>query len=314
MATAGFNVSDEMKNKIDEAAGRFVDENGGSKADFLAAMLSAWETAAAKTALAGRANEIEHVEKLLEGIRTAYMASLSMALAARDEARTSMATEMERANATVAELREEINNLKAQLKNANATAATTAAELEQLRATISDVEARAENAEAARAAAEAERAELSAIFQRQIREAEDKSEALAAEVEAARAVKSERDKLAGELATARAEAQATAKKINELEAVINKLETDAQATAKKHQTEIDELNGRFAERMEIAIARAANEKSQAVLDARTEAARELDETRRELAEFIAGMKPKTTNRKGNKKNERNATMESTTAE
>lgn len=314
MATAGFNVSDEMKSRIDEAAGRFVDENGGSKADFLGAMLAAWESSVAKNALAGRADEIEHVEHLLDGMRTAYMSSLAMAQAAKTDAMEATAREMEKSRAEAGRLHEDIATLKKQL----ADAAATAAELDELRATISDVEARADRANAAREAAEAERSELSAIFQRQIREAEGRAEALAAEVEAARAVKSERDKLAGELATARADAEANAKKITELEGIIKKMECDAQATAKKHQTEIDQLNGRFAERMEIAAARAENEKSQAVLLARTEAARELDvarreldETRREMAEFISRMKPKTTNRKGNKKND--ATVEPTTA-
>ena len=257
----------------------------------------------AKNALAGRADEIEHVEHLLDGMRTAYMSSLAMAQAAKTDAMEATAREMEKSRAEAGRLHEDIATLKKQL----ADAAATAAELDELRATISDVEARADRANAAREAAEAERSELSAIFQRQIREAEGRAEALAAEVAEARAVKSQAEALAGELATARADAEANAKRINELEA-------DAQATAKKHQTEIDQLNGRFAERMEIAAARAENEKSQAVLIARTEAARELDAVRRELAEFIAGMKPKTTNRKGNKKNERNATMESTTAE
>lgn len=120
MATAGFNVSDELKQRVDKAAEQFVSDNGGSKGDFLTAMLSAWETSAARMALPGRADDINDFENHLSALKTSYLQSLSIAKSARDEADIAVTAEIQKAQAKQAEMVTTINDLKAKLKETEA--------------------------------------------------------------------------------------------------------------------------------------------------------------------------------------------------
>jgi len=126
MATVGFSASEQDKKHIDELAESFIKEHGGNKSSFLAAMVSAYEISLATTELPGRADEIEHVDNLLTDFRSAYIASLSMAKAAKTEAAAAVAAEVERVNsvqsklqANIDRLTDENKELSAQLKVAN---------------------------------------------------------------------------------------------------------------------------------------------------------------------------------------------------
>lgn len=138
MATAGFSVTEEQKQRIDQMADQWIKENGGNKNDFLLAMLAALENAQAKKALAGRADDLENVERLLEGLRVAYMSSLSMAAIAKDEVKTAAEKERERSKSIQETLQAKIDELKPQAERVNSL-------LEEL----ADVAKRAETAEKA---------------------------------------------------------------------------------------------------------------------------------------------------------------------
>ena len=126
MATVGFNVSDEVKQKIDKAADDFVAESGGKKSDFVTAMLDLWSETQAKSALPGRKEEIERFEALMAAIRQSYLYSLSVADGAiRDKA--DVASEIDAIRTAVKQrdldavaLREEIISLKDALAKATA--------------------------------------------------------------------------------------------------------------------------------------------------------------------------------------------------
>lgn len=116
MATVGFSASEQDKKHIDELADSFVKEHGGNKADFLAAMVSAYESSKARQELPGRVDEINHVENLLGGLRTAYMSSLAMAKAAKIEASEAVEAEINKFGAIQSTLQGNIDRLTAENK------------------------------------------------------------------------------------------------------------------------------------------------------------------------------------------------------
>ena len=111
MATVGFAASEQEKKHIDELADSFVKEHGGNKADFLIAMVSAYETSKARQELSGRADEIEYVEKLLASLHTAYISSLEMAKLAKSEATEAVAAEVEKIKSMQSTLQATINRM-----------------------------------------------------------------------------------------------------------------------------------------------------------------------------------------------------------
>lgn len=122
MATFGINVSDEQKSKAEAAAEAWAKAHGGTRADFLTAMLETMATAAAKEALPGRRDEIESFETRLSGLRDTYMASLAMAQAAKEEAATARqaaqekaAAEVEKAKSIQCTLQNRIDELEAEV-------------------------------------------------------------------------------------------------------------------------------------------------------------------------------------------------------
>ena len=133
MATVGFNVSEDVKQDVDKAVSEFISTNGGKKSDFVPAVLDAWRTLQAKSALPGRQEEIDRFESLVAALRQSYLYSLSVADSAiRDKADATSEIDAIRNKAkqrdldTVA-LREEIVNLK----NALAAAQQAQAKAEQ---------------------------------------------------------------------------------------------------------------------------------------------------------------------------------------
>lgn len=147
MATIGFSATDEQKAKVDQLAEQWIKDNGGNKSDFLSAAIAALENANAKEALAGRADEIEHVEKLLEGVRVAYMSSLSIAMTARDEAATAAAKEIEKAKRVQDTLQAKIDELKARTSEAEQKAEAAEEEAEHLQTAFDAANKRADAAE-----------------------------------------------------------------------------------------------------------------------------------------------------------------------
>ena len=165
MATAGFNVSDELKQRVDKAAEQFVSDNGGSKGDFLTAMLSAWETSAARMALPGRADDIDTFEGHMSAMKASYMQSLYIAKTAREEAEISVKAEVQKAQAKQAEMVATINDLKSKLKETEATIkeiearaakeiADNAKAFNAQRDELKEIEARAKEADKAKAQVE----------------------------------------------------------------------------------------------------------------------------------------------------------------
>lgn len=161
MATTGFNVSDELKKRVDTAADKFVSENGGSKSDFLTAMLSAWEVSAARTALPGRADDINDFESHLSAIKASFIQSLSIAKSAREEADIAVKAEIQKAQQKQSEMLDVINELKskikeyeAEIKEVKAKASEEVANaVRSFNAEISKVRARAEEADNSKAEA-----------------------------------------------------------------------------------------------------------------------------------------------------------------
>lgn len=161
MATTGFNVSDELKKRVDTAADKFVSENGGSKSDFLTAMLSAWEVSAARTALPGRADDINDFESHMSALKASYLQSLSIAKSARDEADVAVKSEIQKAQQKQTEMLDIINELKgkikdyeAEIKDVKAKASEEVADaVRSFNAEISKVKAKAEEAEESKAKA-----------------------------------------------------------------------------------------------------------------------------------------------------------------
>lgn len=244
MATAGFSVTDEQKAKVDQAAEQWIKDNGGSKSDFLLAMVKALESANAKAALAGRADEIEHVEKLLDGIRVAYLSSLSIAKAAKEEAATAAASEIERAKAVQNTLQETINNMKADVKaaiEAKEGAESRAAELET---SLSENMEKTKELQTELDDTKADKKRLMADVERLEAEIVEMAELKA---KAAKVDKSEAE--AARMAEAN---EALSKKIKELEAAAAK-------TEKAHEKELNELQGRQKERLEMAEAKKQTE-------------------------------------------------------
>lgn len=213
MATTGFNVSDELKKRVDTAADKFVTENGGSKGDFLTAMLSAWEVSAARTALPGRADDINDFESHLSALKTSYLQSLSIAKSAREEADIAVKAEVQKAQAKQAEMVTTINDLKAKLKETEAN--------------IKEIEARA------------------------AKEIADN----------AKAFNTQREELK--------EIEARAKEADTAKAQVEKLTTELAAA----KNEIEQLKGRYQEKMELAKEKAETERKQAVIEAKDEIAK-----------------------------------------
>ncbi len=147
MATIGFSATDEQKAKVDQLAEQWIKDNGGNKADFLSAAIAALENANAKEALAGRADEIDHVEKLLDGIRVAYMSSLSIAMTAKDEAATAAAKEIEKAKSLQDTLQSKIDELTERTKEAEQKAELATDETDRLQKAFEAATKRAEAAE-----------------------------------------------------------------------------------------------------------------------------------------------------------------------
>lgn len=168
MATAGFNVSDELKQRVDKAAEQFVNDNGGSKADFLTAMLSAWETGAARLALPGRADDIDDFESHMASLKASYIQSLSIAKSAREDADVAVKAEIQKAQGKQAELVATINDLRSRLKDAEAekkeieskAAVEVANSAKTFNAELDKVRAKAEEADAAKAEAINAKADL----------------------------------------------------------------------------------------------------------------------------------------------------------
>ena len=230
MATAGFNVSDELKQRVDKAAEQFVSDNGGSKGDFLTAMLSAWETSAARLALPGRADDINDFENHLSALKTSYLQSLSIAKSAREEADIAVKAEIQKAQAKQAEMVATINDLRSKLKEAETD--------------IKEIEAKA------------------------AKEIADN----------AKAFNAQRDELK--------EIEAKAKEADKAKAQVEKL-TKELADSKN---ELEQLKGRYQEKMELAKAKADNELRQAVLDADEKANKKIEALRKAKDEEIDKLK------------------------
>lgn len=207
MATAGFNVSDELKQRIDKAAEQFVSDNGGSKGDFLTAMLAAWETSAARLALPGRADDIDTFEGHMAAMKASYMQSLYIAKTAREQADVAVKAEIQKAQSKQAEMVATINDLKEKLKDAEA------------------------NIKATEARAAKEIADNAKAFNTQREEFK--------------------------------EIEAKAKEVDTAKAQVEKLTTELAAT----KSEMEQLKGRYKEKMELAMAKAETERKQAVIDA-----------------------------------------------
>ena len=290
MASKAFTVTDELKEKINAAAKGFVAETGGSEAAFLEAMLGAWQTGQAKLALAGRADEIDHVEKLLSGIRTAYMNSLAMAAAAREDAAEAMDAEIRKAKAVQGTLQSTIDLLNAKLDKAK----EKEKEFQELHEALENAKASRESAEAAaaqereaREQADRERADLSKLFQEQIAEARQKAEAMASEIEAAKASEAEKKELEAKVAALEATGNESKKQVEELQSTISRMKKAAEEEAAAHRAEIEQLKGRYDEKAEVAAERAANKLEAALLAERKAAEERVEKVKRELDEARA---------------------------
>lgn len=182
MATTGFNVSDELKKRVDTAADKFVSENGGSKSDFLTAMLSAWEVSAAKTALPGRVDDINDFESHLSAIKASFIQSLSIAKSAREEADIAVKSEIQTAQQKQAEMLDIINELKSKIKDYETeikevqakASADVADAVKSFNAELSKVKAKAEEAEESKAKA----SKFEADIERMTRELTDARNAI----------------------------------------------------------------------------------------------------------------------------------------
>lgn len=287
MASKAFTVTDELKEKINAAAKGFVAETGGSEAAFLEAMLGAWQTGQAKAALAGRSDEIEHVERLLSGIKTAYLNSLAMAAAAREDAAEAMDAEIRKAKAVQGTLQSTIDLLKAKLDEAKEKEQEIQGlheALENAKATRESAEAAAAQEREAREQADRERADLSRLFQEQITEAKAKAEEMSEEVEAAKAVEKERRELLLKVTALEAAGKESKKQVEELQNTISKMKKEAEAVETAHQAELEQLKGRYAEKAEVAAERAANKLEAALLAERKAAEERVEMVKRELDE------------------------------
>lgn len=124
MATIGFPVTDEVKQQIDTMSEQFATAHPGSrKADFLNALVNAYEMMQARTALPGRTDDIDNIERLLSDIRNSYLHSLALAKTAREEADKQVITEIEQGRKIQTTLQTRIDELKTKLTEAETKAA-----------------------------------------------------------------------------------------------------------------------------------------------------------------------------------------------
>lgn len=157
MATVGFSVTDEEKAKYEEIAEEFEKTYGGSKKDFFAACIEAFQSKTAKEALSGRADEINNVERMLNNLREAYMYSLSMAKMAQEQAETDIKQFKEqeiikeqKLKESIANLTNEKNELIAQNKELTEKETALNTEIEQLRADLESANIKVSEAETER--------------------------------------------------------------------------------------------------------------------------------------------------------------------
>ena len=260
MATAGFNVSDDIKSKADALAAQFAENGGGNKSDFFRALLDTYQMQVAAGAMPGRSDEIAHVDDLLGQIKTVYLSSLSLAQNAADVARKEQAAAIERNEKTITDLQEKSAKLKEAADEAGEERDAVRQELDER---LKELESLKKDAATAAETIEQTK-RFNQTLQEQLDELREKAEAARTELEAAADLEGEVAKLKDDLAAAVARAE---KAENEASNLSQKL-TDA---TEKVKTDATELKGRYDEKFDNLRAKLKNEKEAAVLAERSAA-------------------------------------------
>ena len=260
MATAGFNVSDDIKSKADALAAQFAENGGGNKSDFFRALLDTYQMQVAAGAMPGRSDEIAHVDDLLGQIKTVYLSSLSLAQNAADVAKKEQAAAIERNEKTITDLQEKTLKLKEAADVAGEERDAVRQELDERMKELESLKK-----DAATAAETIEQTKrFNQTLQEQLDELREKAEAARAELEAAAALKEEVAKLKANLASAVTRAE---KAEGEVDVLTKKL---ADAT-EKAKTDATELKGRYDVKFDNLREKLTNEKEAAVLAERSSA-------------------------------------------
>ena len=268
MATAGFNVSDDIKNKADELADQFAKNGGGNKSDFFRALLETYQMQMAAGTMPGRSDEIAHVDELLGQFKTVYLSSLTLAQNAADVARKEQSETIERNEKIISDLQEKTAKLKETADAAHAERDAARTELKERTAALDAVKKELEATQAVfekNAAAAEETIEQTKRFnetlQAQMDEMRKKAEESATELEAAATLEAESEKLKADLHSAieraekaEAEAAGLSKKLAE--------------QTEKAKTDATELKGRYDEKFDNLREKLENEKQSAILDER----------------------------------------------
>ena len=268
MATAGFNVPDDVKSKADALAEQFAENGGGNKSEFFRALLDTYQMQMAAGAMPGRSDEIAHVDDLLGQIKTVYLSSLSLAQNAADVARKEQAAAIERNEKVISDLQEKSAKLKEDVDAARSERDAIRTELDERLAELDSIQQDLEATKAAAtkdAATAAETIEQTKRFnetlQAQLDEMRKKSEETVAELAAAAALEDEVTKLKSDLSAAVARAE---KAEGEVDAIKKQLSD----TTEKAKMDATELNGRYKEKFDNLREKLENEKQSAILDER----------------------------------------------
>ena len=268
MATAGFNVTDDIKSKADELADQFAKNGGGNKSDFFRALLETYQMQMAAGAMPGRSDEIAHVNELLGQFKTVYLASLTLAQNAADVARKEQAATIERNEKTISDLQEKSLKLKEAADAAHTERDAARTELKERTAELDSIKKELEATQAAsekNAATAAETIEQTKRFnetlQAQMDEMRKKVEKAATELEAAAALEAESEKLKADL-------HAAIERAEKAEAEAAGLSKKLAEQTEKAKTDATELKGRYDEKFDNLREKLTNEKEAAVLEER----------------------------------------------
>ena len=238
-----------------------AEESGMRKADLLPVLLDCYAREQAKGALPNRSTEIDNVRSLLAQIDHAYLASLELAANADARIREEYAARLATNEQAIVSLKEK--------------AATASSEAKEAKDALANIEnerdaeaARADAAEAALEKLQKESEEekdrllkFNASLQAQIGTLQEKSDAAAAELEAASALEAENEKL-------KADAKAAIERAEKAEASAADLTDKLKEAAEKAKSDATELKGRYDEKFDNLREKLSNEKEKAVLDER----------------------------------------------
>lgn len=254
------------------------------------ALLASQYTAQQAAQATGRQTEMQDFTTLLSKISEAYASALAINANTDERIRTEYAHRLATSEEAVASLNEKLSAAKDE-----ATAA--ADELKTVKAEAEALTAKAD--EAAEQAAKANDALSDKETLISMLKAEN------ANLKTANEQLSKQAKLGEEAETQRKRADAAEAETQKIKAQLAEAQAAIKAAKADAKTAADELKGRYEERLEIAKAKAQNEKDAAVIAAKAEAAAEMDALRARLAEISNSLlskveeKPRTT--RGRKK-------------